>query len=212
MDGWVVFIAAGVAVLLIRSFLPAYLGEKGKNLATKEDIAEITNKVEAVRLQYSGELERLRDQLSRLTFEHQTRFSKLHDRRADAIDGLYKRLVRTSGAFHQLLISGEEDVAAKSNAGKAAQDFVDFFGEHRLYLEPELLSALGDFDAVLREAWATFAFDSTKQEAGLPHHERERRLKAWRRARDIVRDESPKLRERIEGLMREMLAAPGDAE
>ncbi|HYM23988.1 MAG TPA: hypothetical protein VEU08_12305 [Vicinamibacterales bacterium] len=32
----------------VRSFFPAYLSEKGKNLATKEDIAEITNKVEQV--------------------------------------------------------------------------------------------------------------------------------------------------------------------
>lgn len=35
--------------LIIRNTVPSYLSEKGKNLATKEDIQEITNKVEEVK-------------------------------------------------------------------------------------------------------------------------------------------------------------------
>lgn len=33
--------------------LPGYLGEKGKNLATKEDIEHITDKIEAIKTQYA---------------------------------------------------------------------------------------------------------------------------------------------------------------
>ncbi|WP_157971408.1 hypothetical protein [Dyella sp. C9] len=42
---------AGVATLLLlfRKGLPAYVTEKGKNLATREDIEEITRKIEGVR-------------------------------------------------------------------------------------------------------------------------------------------------------------------
>jgi hypothetical protein len=39
------------------SFFGAYLAEKAKNLATKEDIEEITEKVEAIRSLYAGQLE-----------------------------------------------------------------------------------------------------------------------------------------------------------
>jgi len=46
----VLFIVAG---LLLRSYLPAYFSEKGKNLATKEDVQEITKKVESIRVQYA---------------------------------------------------------------------------------------------------------------------------------------------------------------
>ncbi len=39
--------------LYLKAFLPNYFNEKGKNLATKEDIAEITDKIEAVRAGYA---------------------------------------------------------------------------------------------------------------------------------------------------------------
>ena len=43
--------AAGLMVAgwFLRSYFPTYLAEKGKNLATKEDIAEITSKIEQVK-------------------------------------------------------------------------------------------------------------------------------------------------------------------
>ena len=40
----VILLGLGAASLLIKSFLPKYFEEKGKNLATKEDVEEITQK------------------------------------------------------------------------------------------------------------------------------------------------------------------------
>jgi hypothetical protein len=48
---------------LIKSYFPSYFSEKGKNLATKEDIAHITAEVERVRLLYAVDLERTRNEL-----------------------------------------------------------------------------------------------------------------------------------------------------
>jgi len=42
-----------VGGFFLKSYLPTYFGEKGKNLATKEDIKDITDKVEAVRSEYA---------------------------------------------------------------------------------------------------------------------------------------------------------------
>ena len=45
-----------VAVILgfvIKSYLPSYFSKKGENLATKEDIKEITEKVEEIRVEYA---------------------------------------------------------------------------------------------------------------------------------------------------------------
>lgn len=53
-------IGAGSVFLLLKSFLPSYLSEKGKNLATKEDVASITDKVESVKTDYAKVLEELR--------------------------------------------------------------------------------------------------------------------------------------------------------
>lgn len=41
--------------LIIKSYLPSYMNEKGKNLATKEDIEEITQKTEEVKVEFKKE-------------------------------------------------------------------------------------------------------------------------------------------------------------
>jgi len=49
--------AFAAAFLLLRFYVPGYLGEKGKNLATKEDIGKITEIVESVKHQNAELLE-----------------------------------------------------------------------------------------------------------------------------------------------------------
>ena len=43
--------------LIIKSYLPSYMNEKGKNLATKEDIEEITKKTEEVKVEFKKEFQ-----------------------------------------------------------------------------------------------------------------------------------------------------------
>lgn len=47
----------------LRVFFPSYTKEKGKNLATKEDIREITEKIESVKVDYAKSLETLKSNL-----------------------------------------------------------------------------------------------------------------------------------------------------
>ena len=57
-----------VCGLFLKSFLPDYFGQKGKNLATKEDIEEITIKTEKARqLQQRKEkkIDKVNEQLNR---------------------------------------------------------------------------------------------------------------------------------------------------
>ena len=74
----ILIVALNVAVLIalavIARMLNAYGAEKGKNLATKEDIAAITHEIEGVRVQYSAELERLRSDLARGLNVHKARY------------------------------------------------------------------------------------------------------------------------------------------
>ncbi len=60
---WVVLIIVLIVALLLKEYLPGYAREKGRNLATREDVAEITRKVESVKTDYSRELERVRAEL-----------------------------------------------------------------------------------------------------------------------------------------------------
>lgn len=56
-------VAIIIIVLLVRNYLQPYLKEKGKNLATKEDIEIITNKIERIRAEYVAEIEKLKAEL-----------------------------------------------------------------------------------------------------------------------------------------------------
>lgn len=75
---------------LFRRYLFSYSSEKGKNLATQEDIEAITRKVEDVKVVYLKEIERLKVDLSLL--------SKKQDVLLDEKIRVFKRLQKASKA------------------------------------------------------------------------------------------------------------------
>ena len=52
-----------VAGLLLRGFLPSYVAEKGKNTASKEDLAHLTQVVESIKALHASEIERVKASL-----------------------------------------------------------------------------------------------------------------------------------------------------
>lgn len=60
--------------LFARQYLGSYMSEKGKNLATKEDVEQITRKVEAVRSQFEAQNDIRRSELNRMVDVHRIRF------------------------------------------------------------------------------------------------------------------------------------------
>jgi hypothetical protein len=85
-----------------------------------------------------------------------------------------------------------------------------FFGQHRIYFPKDVSEHIGPIQRAMKEAFVTFAGDLRHQADGpMPQPERERRLNAWRKARDIVTEILPDLIEAIEASMRAVLA--GDA-
>ena len=83
--------------------LPSYLSEKGKNLATKEDIAAITRQVEGVKEFYSTRLKALEHQnalvLEQLKAQQQLRLAAV-ERRLAAHQEAYTLWRRLVGAAH----------------------------------------------------------------------------------------------------------------
>lgn len=70
----IIFSVANFVVLvssaILQKYVFSYVNEKGKSLATKEDIAEITRLTEEVRTRYVGEVERLKAELSIVSRKH----------------------------------------------------------------------------------------------------------------------------------------------
>ena len=71
MSNWIIFavetcalVAIVITIVLIKHFLPSYIKEKGKNLATKEDVQEITKLTESIQQEFRKEIERFKMDLS----------------------------------------------------------------------------------------------------------------------------------------------------
>lgn len=114
--GYEAIVAGIIVFLLMKFFLPGYLTEKGKNLATSEDIAKITKKIEAVKADYSVLLEELKS-------KHQLRIA--------AID---KRL-----EIHQEAFTLWRELIAKTHTeeiGSAVIKCQTWWEKSCLYLEP----------------------------------------------------------------------------
>jgi hypothetical protein len=109
-------VAGGVAYLFLRSYLSPYLGEKAKNLATKEDIADITHGVEAIKTQYTLVVEQLRGQ-------QQLRMAAV-DRRLQAHQEAY-------ALWRELVAYAYED-----DIGQIVVRCQAWWNQNCLYLEP----------------------------------------------------------------------------
>ena len=76
IQSFCIFFVGLICGLLFKNFLLKYFGKKGENLATKEDISEITNKIETVKHDYARHLEATKAELSAQLNTHGFRFEK----------------------------------------------------------------------------------------------------------------------------------------
>jgi hypothetical protein len=75
----VLMLVGVLCVFVFRNFLFSYGSEKGKNLATKEDVGEITNRIETVKFEHARQLEAARAELSSQINTHGFRYEKEYE-------------------------------------------------------------------------------------------------------------------------------------
>lgn len=117
------FIILIVGGLILRGYLPSYFNEKGKNLATKEDIELITDKVEKVRSQYISDIERLKSSLE----DEARRVEKRRD--------VYEKITDSLRIF----------ITGHSSNQNQKDGFLNSYSTAWLWAPDEVLKALNDF-------------------------------------------------------------------
>jgi len=125
--GFEAVIAGFVVFLLIKHFLPGYLSQKGKNLATQEDIENITDKVESVKSGYAEVLEEIKsnNQIKIAAIEREKLIKK--EVYMEAVEAI-TRSQNMLSSFSNLNITEEQLSADFSNdSGKIAK--VQLVGE-----------------------------------------------------------------------------------
>jgi len=104
-----VLLAIGALGLFIKSFLPSYMNEKAKNLATREDVEGITKQVEQAKLVYSKELKEFESRLANTEQSRQLRLQKLEEL-ITAVSGFRTWLEKETNS--RLLLKGEAEIEA----------------------------------------------------------------------------------------------------
>lgn len=182
-------IVVGLAFFARKALVP-FLSEKGKNLATKQDIAGITHSVEEVKLAFA---------------EHQLRSSRLFEKQLEAVDGTYERL-HDAAEFvmhmvHPVQFGGEEEEKERRNsAAKAFNDLSGFYWKHKLYLPDDICTQAEALLNVMKTAFNeyTIARDARSERDSLDR---------WNAAYKSMKDEVPLLRGSLEARFRELLAS-----
>ncbi|MGH9680998.1 MAG: hypothetical protein ACRD4Y_13705, partial [Candidatus Acidiferrales bacterium] len=80
------------------------------------------------------EIERLKSSLEIAAREHEIRFSRLHARRAEVIDELYKFLVEAPGPAWTYVLGNPRDLTQHHAARNKALELYRFIEVNRLYL------------------------------------------------------------------------------
>lgn len=208
MDPWQTILLAlgGNAALL------AVLGWLAKSFVTQllaKDIAQFKATLGATS---AATTERLKHDLQLVAMEHQVRFAKLHERRAEVIAELYGLLVEAHWAS-QSFVSPAEWAGEPSKKEKyvtamnKAAEFYRYFDKNRIYLPQATCDQLEQFIRNMRREVIGFGVYATKEDSHLPDHAVEKKYHAWMKASEYFDTEVPKAKATLEAELRSILGA-----
>jgi len=109
-----ILVITGVIYLI---FFKSYFREKGKNLATLEDIEGITLKVEGVKKTFKENIENLRADLAKQNISHQLVYAQLLEYRYKRFDSFFDALIDIQSFIKENLFSykDEQDYLTKKD-------------------------------------------------------------------------------------------------
>ena len=145
---WTDYLAVGLfqaIITMIVWFCASYISQKGKNLATREDIEKITDKIESVKIEYAKELEDLKSQLNVGVHVHTVAFEK----EFKVLEEVWERLIelRNSGEqFTPGFKSGSlDDPELNQRFGQAFVNFLRVIVLQRPFFPQDLFNLLEDY-------------------------------------------------------------------
>jgi hypothetical protein len=145
-----------------RSYFESYLRKKGENLATKEDVAEITRKVEEVKSEVSVKLELLKWQLGKKATIHKLAAEKEFEALTEIGAALYTMKMATI-SLRPIMdrIDPNESEEQRHNRryqqwAKSHDSFMEAVETHRLFLPRSLYLQFSDIRHMSRKEGVGF--------------------------------------------------------
>jgi hypothetical protein len=162
----------------------------------------------SLRLENETKIEQLKAELSRVALEHEVKFSRVHDRRAEVIADIYKRLYHVVRDFKSLTammeFSGEPSKEEKRKTAIASyNNLAPFFCENRIYLEEEVCKLMESFLRKIRDVNALWQKELRSQQRTEPPKE-----DYWMQAEEAMEKETPIIFSSLEQTFRSILGVP----
>ena len=177
-------------------YFAVYLREKGKNLATKKDIGEITSEIEKVKLKYSKE-----------SHKFQVAYSGLLKKRAEVIEELYHLIVDTKEMFGRFVdfAKWEGDLSkddSRKKGGDLLYEFLEKYKKSRIYFHEEVCDKLQSFADSIYKITINYSFALTAVNEG---EQVKDFTTQWVKANKDYNEKIPEVRKIIEEEFRKLL-------
>jgi len=178
----------GLAVWLVRSVIKLYLSK------------DLEGHKARLRTESEKELEQLRASLHKVAYEHEVRFSRLHDKRALVVAEIYSRMVEAHLAVARLVALLESTDEPKREekheiAAKQINQFRLCLEKNRIYLSEGLCGEIEDLSTEL----AVLATE-LQLEFGTPRYRQ-----TWAESFKSFREKLPPIRKLLEQEFRKIL-------
>jgi hypothetical protein len=160
--------------------------------------------------QSERQMESFKNELRRASFEHETRFAKAHEKRAEVIAELYRRLVEATSAFGSFaspfgFSSDPSKEEQAKTAGAAYQELSEYFRPNRLFIEEDLCTKIEEMLQNLREVFHLMGSEAKVAQGQRPPPKEE---SYWDKAEDIMRKNVPPILKALEKEFREIIGIP----
>lgn len=176
--------------------------------------ADLQSRADEFRVQLqsnaSVEIEKLRATLQQTLTEHQIRFSKLHEKRADFIKDLYQRLIRarTDAAMYVFGDTHNQSLAVETS--EKMLELYRFIADNKIFLPDRVCELVDEFESKLRRSvlnvevyWAR-----TSEYAVISAENQQMRNKVIMEAAEFIESKSDEM---LKELVKEFRVLLGDA-
>lgn len=209
MTAWETILVAfggNAALLLILGWLARSMGSQLLAKDLEKFKADLTATSTAAQ-------EHLKHSLQMTALEHQVRFSKLHERRAEVVATAYDLLVEAhwaASSFAAVMeMAGEPPKEEKYvTAMNKAAEFYRYFDKNRIFLPQELCIQLETWIGEMRKQVIAFGVHLHKPENHMPDRMIEKKYEAWIKVGEYFEKEAPQARAALEGELRAIIGAP----
>jgi hypothetical protein len=190
-----------LTILASGSALIVYLAKTISGHLLTRDVERFRAELKA---SHDTAIEHLRADLRIQAFEQETTFSRLHDKRVQVIEELYKRIAVVNLAMNRLMsdvqVKGGPSLEEQAQkAADAADDFLEYYLHHQIYFDQTLCDKLQAFNEKMHGAWVAFNMSKCMVDSGTQRHE------TWQAAWKAISEDLPKIRREIESSFRSIL-------